>query len=95
MVFAEFGLLIPQGIGHIARRVPELIEVASNELPGAFRLLAQRLLEHLKELDRPVDELESQINEWHRSSEASSKLAQVPGIGPITASALIASIGDA
>jgi transposase len=32
---------------------------------------------------------------WHRGNEASRKLAQIPGIGPITASALVASIGDA
>lgn len=94
-LLAEFGLIIPQGIGHIATRVPELIEDASNELPGSFRLLVQRLLDHLKELDRQVDELEAQIQAWHRSSEFSCKLARVPGIGPITASALVASIGDA
>jgi transposase len=61
-------------------------------LQGSFRILVQRLLDHLKELDRQVDELESQIVKWHRQSDASSKLAQVPGIGPITASALVASI---
>ena len=94
-LMAEFGLIIPQGLGHIASRVPELIEDACNELPGAFRLLMQRLLEHLKELERQVQELEAQILAWHRQSEASCKLAQIPGIGPITASALVASLGDA
>jgi transposase len=94
-LLAEFGLIIPQGIGHIATRVPELIEDASNELPGTFRVLVQRLLDNLKEMDRQVDELEAQIQAWHRNSEFSCKLARVPGIGPITASALIASIGDA
>jgi len=94
-LLGEFGLIIPQGIGHIATRVPELIEDATNELPGAFRLLVQRLLDHLKELDRQVGELEAQIQAWHRSSDISRRLAQVPGIGPITASALVASIGDA
>jgi transposase len=94
-LLAEFGLIIPQGIGHIAARVPELIEDASNELPGAFRVLVQRLLDHLKDLDRQVDELEGQIQAWHRSSQASCKLARIPGIGPLTASALVASVGDA
>ncbi len=94
-LLAEFGLIVPQGMGHIASRVPELIEDASNELPGSFRLLVQRLLEHLKELERQVHELELQILAWHRQSEASRKLEQVPGIGPITASALVASLGDA
>lgn len=94
-LLAEFGIIIPQGISNIASRVPELIEDASNELPGAFRVLVQRLLDHLKELDRQVDELEAQIQSWHRNSDLSTKIAQVPGIGPISASALIASIGDA
>lgn len=94
-LLGEFGIIIPQGIGYIATRVPGLIEDAANELPGAFRLLVQRLLDHLKELDRQVEELEAKIQAWHRGSELSRKLAQVPGIGPITASALVASIGDA
>ena len=94
-LLSEYGLIVPQGIWHVASRVPELIEDASNELPGSFRLLIQRLLDHFKELDSQVDELESQIVKWHRQSAASSKLAQVPGIGPITASALVASLGDA
>jgi transposase len=94
-LLGEFGLIVPQGIGYIATRVPELIEDGANELPGTFRLLIQRLLDHLKELDRQVEELESKIHAWHRSSDLSRKLAMVPGIGPITASALVASIGDA
>lgn len=94
-LMAEFGLIIPQGLGHITSRVPELIEDACNELPGTFRLLVQRLLEHLKELERQVQELEAQILAWHRQSETSRKLEQIPGIGPITASALVASLGDA
>ena len=94
-LLGEFGIIIPQGIGYIVTRVPELIEDASNELPGAFRLLVQRLLDHLKELDRQVDELETRIQAWHRASDLSCKLAQVPGIEPLTASALVASLGDA
>jgi transposase len=94
-LLSEFGLVIPLGITNIARRVPELIEDASNDLSGSFRLLVERLMAHLKELDRQVRELETQIQRWHRENEASLKLAQVPGIGPITASALVASVGDA
>lgn len=94
-LLAEFGIIIPQGISNIASRAPELIEDASNELPGAFRVLVQRLLDHLKELDAQVDELEAQIQAWHRNSDLSTKIAQVPGIGPISASALVAAIGDA
>jgi transposase len=94
-LLAEFGLIIPQGICHIAKRAPELIEDASNELPGSFRLLVQRLLEQLKDFDRQVHEIEDQIVAWHRANDESRKLAKMPGIGPITASAMVASIGDA
>jgi transposase len=55
----------------------------------------QRLMEHLKELDRQAGEIETQIAAWHRDNELSRKLAAVPGIGPITASALVATVGDA
>jgi transposase len=93
-LLAEFGLVIPQGICHVAKRVPGLIEDASNELPGSFRRLVQRLLEQLKELDRQIHEIENQIVAWHRENNDSRKLAKMPGIGPITASAMVASIGD-
>ena len=94
-LLAEYGIIIPQGIGHVAKHVPEILEDGENELPGVFRQLLARLAEHLNELDRQVGELEVQIGSWHRENEASRKLAQIPGIGPITASALVASIGDA
>ncbi|TCK37107.1 transposase [Paraburkholderia sp. BL8N3] len=94
-LLSEFGIVVPQGIAHLVRRVPELIEDATNELTGSFRLLIERLMDHLKGINRQVRELEAQIQAWHRRDGASCKLASVPGIGPLTASALVASIGDA
>ncbi|QFY42820.1 IS110 family transposase [Candidatus Methylospira mobilis] len=94
-LLAEYGIVIPKGIGYIARRLPEILEDGDNELPDAFRQLIERLGTHLKELDRQVDELDAQIQVWHRGNDASKKLEKIPGIGPITASALVASIGDA
>src|SRR5665213_1386462 len=94
-LLAEFGLIIPKGIAHIRTRVPEFLEDASNELPGEFRSLIQRLTQHLRELDRQADELGAQIGIWHRNNELSRKLTAIPGVGPISASALVASVGDA
>jgi transposase len=94
-LLGEFGLVIPQGIHHIAERVPALLEDASDELPLEFRQLIDRLTGHLKELDQQVRELERQIVAWHRSSDLSRKLEKIPGIGPLTATALVASIADA
>lgn len=94
-LLGEYGLVVPQGIAHITKRVPELIEDARNELPGAFRMLIDRLLDHLKLLQRQAEEIEDQIQAWHRANDASRRLEKVPGIGPLTASALAATVGDA
>jgi transposase len=94
-LLSEFGLIVPQGIGHITKSVPALLDEAKGELPGAFHELVLRLLEHFKNLDRQVNEMEHQIQSWHRANELSRKLEKIPGVGPITASVLVASIGDA
>lgn len=94
-LLAEFGLTVPQAISHVYTRVPEIIEDGEHDLPGNFRQLIARLVDHLKVLDIQVEELEQQIRRWHKENEASRRLAEVPGIGPMTASALVASVGDA
>jgi transposase len=94
-LLGEFGLIMPKGIVNVAKRVPVLLEDAGDELPASLRQLIERLTEHLQELDRQVDELEAQIKAWHRGSELSCKLEKIPGIGPLGASALVASIADA
>jgi transposase len=94
-LLAEFGLVIPAGIRCIERKLPEFLEDAENELSGASRALFTRLLEHFRVLDHQVEELEREINVWHREDSASQRLQAIPGIGPITASALVASVGDA
>ena len=94
-LLAEYGIVLPQGIGHIAQRVPAIIEDGQNDLPGSFRLLIQRLLDHMKELGRQIGELAAEIQLWHRQNAASQKLAAIPGLGPLTATAIVASIGDA
>ena len=92
-LLGEYGLILPKGISQIASRVPELIEDASNELPGRFRILIQTLMEHFQQLHKQVQALEAQIKAGSRSTLA-RKLQTIPGIGPITASALLACIGE-
>ena len=75
--------------------MPEILEDAENGLPGTMRQLLARLTANLKEMGRQVDELEAQIQRWHNEHPDSRKLAEIPGIGPITASAIMASVGDA
>jgi len=93
-LLAEFGLIIPKGITYIRARVPQLLEDAGNELPSEFRLLIERLTQHLIELRRRADEIGAQIETWHRNSDLSRRLIAIPGVGPMSASALAASVGD-
>jgi len=91
----ELGIVIPKGIRHLEQRLPEVLEDAENGLPAASRELFARLFEHFRELGEHVRQLESQIKAWHRENEASQRLEAIPGIGALTASALVASIADA
>jgi transposase len=94
-LLTEFGIVIPQGIHSIIKRVPDILEDAESGLPGTMRHLLKRLNDHLKELGRQVEELELQIKLWHKENEASQRLEAIPGIGPITASAIVATVGNA
>jgi transposase len=94
-LLGEFGIVIAPGIHRVAKQLPEILEDAQNGLPGASRELFSRLLSHFRELDRQAKEIEAQIQAWHREDAASLRLQAIPGIGPITASALVATIGNA
>lgn len=94
-VLSEFGIVINRGLSSIFRQLPEVLDNDDNGLPLAMRQLIERLLEHLKRLDYQVKELEKQIQQWHQKSEASQRIAAIPGIGPITASAIVATVGNA
>ena len=59
------------------------------------RLALQRLVAQLRSIEAEIEKIEAQILNWHRSNEASRRLATIPGIGPITASAIAASVPDA
>jgi transposase len=94
-LLSEFGIVIPQGIQSIGKCMPDILEDAENGLPGTMRRLLERLNDHLKELEGRVNELELQIKLWHKENEASQRLEAIPGVGPITASAIVATVGNA
>jgi len=94
-LLTEFGCAIPKGRRQVHSQVADILEDAENGLLGMSRELFAQLLEHLRYLDAQVKALEAQIKAWHKEDAASQRLEQIPGIGPLTASALVASIGDA
>jgi transposase len=92
---AEFGIIVPQGPKNLEPRMPAILGDAENTLPTNMRQLLQRLMQHARDLRLQAEEIEAEIKRWHERNEASCRLAEIPGIGPLTASALVASIGDA
>ncbi len=81
-LLSEFGIVIPLGIKTISKHIPDILEDGENGLPGMMRQLIERLTDNLKEMDRQVNELEAQIQLWHRENAASRKLAEILALAP-------------
>jgi len=89
-LLGEYGLVVGLGLAQLRRRLPELLEDAGNNLTVAARQLFSDLYDRLVELDQQVSVYGDKIQAKHRSSPVSQALATVPGLGPITATALLA-----
>lgn len=86
---AEFGIVAAQG----RRKVKDLITGLDNtEIPELARLALWQIADQINECDKHIDALERRILAWHKSDEASRNLATIPGLGPITASAMAATV---
>lgn len=94
-LLAEYGIAIAQGPGMLRKAIPELLEDADNGLSFGFRELLSDLYGELKHLQSSIDTLTERIERQVRQDGDGRRLLEVPGIGPITASALLAAVGDA
>jgi transposase len=92
---AEFGVVAGQGKGNFAKLVASLGAAEGEALPelalSALRLIAAQI----DDANEKIEVLEKEIVTQHRRDEASRRLASIPGIGPIIASAIRASVPDA
>lgn len=93
-LLAEFGLVFPQGPQALRTVLAEVIEDAANELPGVARLALQQAHLHWIDVELQIDWCDERIASHVRGDERAKKAATLQGIGPITASALVASVGD-
>lgn len=91
----EYGLVAPREISSLRRALPEWLEDAENGLTVRFRALLAGLYRDLQQLDERVGELDREIATIAREHEPIGRLQQLTGIGPLTASALYALVGDA
>lgn len=93
-LLAEFGLVVGRRVEVLRRALPELLEDGDNGLSGGMRRLLEGLRRDLVQLDERVAEVEAVIVAEARANEACVRLQTIPGIGPLTASALVSAVGD-
>lgn len=93
-LLGEYGLVVGQRIDVLRKALPLILEDAGNGLTVDFRTLLEGLQQDLITLDQRVDDMDKKIKLLASSNEDAKRLQQIPGIGPITATALICAIGD-
>ncbi len=91
---AELGVISAKGRNGTA----ELLEIIANEqndrIPAAARLSLAVLARQYVAVTTEIGAIEKHIHAWHRSCEESRRLMEIPGVGPIVATALVAEVGD-
>ena len=93
-LLAEFGLIIPQGRYHARHRIPEILEDAENGLPMLARRLLNNINQRILQLDEEILAYDREIQAMARRDEQAKRLMAIPGIGPQTATAILASAPD-
>ena len=91
---AEFGIVAPVGIARVKELFAVIADADDDRLPPMARACLEGLARQFLSLHEEIAIAERRIHAWHRSNEASRRLETIPGIGPITATALAATITD-
>ncbi len=92
---AEFGIIAAKGACNAKELIQVIDDREDHRLPGLARQALGHLVSQLRMLQGEIAALEGKLKAWHRSSEASRRLETIPGVGIITATALVATLGDA
>jgi transposase len=93
-LLGEYGLVVGRRVDVLRNALPLLLEDAENGLTIDFRVLLEGLQQDLIMLDERVNEMDKKIKVLASNNTEAKRLLQIPGIGPITATALICAIGD-
>jgi transposase len=91
---AEFGIVAPVGLPQVKTLLAVIADAQDDRLPPLARRCLEGLARQLMSLEHEITAAERRIHAWHRSNAVSRRLESIPGIGPITATALAATIID-
>ena len=93
-LLAEYGEVMPKGRAGLERDIPDAFERISQRLPAMAVDSLRDQWSRVQQLDEEVDLIARRLLLWHRDNEASRRLAEIPGVGPLTATATVAAMGD-
>lgn len=93
-LLAEFGVIMPKGRYSAQHHIPGILEDADNGLPILARRLLNDLYLRLRTMNEQVLAYDRELYRLARDSEPAQRLLSVPGVGEITATAILASVGD-
>ncbi len=93
-LLAEFGVILPLGTGHVLKYVSDANRIAADKIPSEAFEVCNMLLAQAKRIDQKITKLERIVLLWHEASQVSKRLATIPGVGLITATALAATVDD-
>jgi transposase len=91
---AEFGIVAPVGRNGVEQLLGIVADPNDKRLPEVARVCIAALATQLRVLKAQVLNFDRQIIAWHRSNETSKRLDEIPGVGPVLATALVASVAD-
>src|SRR5499427_4547798 len=91
---AEFGIVAPVGRNGVDQLLGVVADANDKRLPTVARACVAALGAQLQMLKAQILQFDRLIRAWHRSSEASKRLDEIPGVGPALATALVASVAD-
>src|SRR5512133_1469839 len=84
---AEFGMVAAQGLRNVGELIAIVRDDADRRLPALARQVLQVLANQIEQIEAAVGALERQLLAWHKTNAVSQRLASIPGIGPIIATA--------
>jgi transposase len=92
---AEFGIVAPQGAGKVSQLTAVVADPEDTRIPGLARQVLQNLVDQLRDTERRVEEFDARLAEQAKADAVCQRLMTIPGIGPVAATALVATVGDA